>query len=71
MKLFLVIVILAVAIFFAVQYFNNTLSPHSDVCPNGTTYARSALGGGWVATDPSDPSGTCVANDQIGAAGQQ
>ena len=70
MKLFLVIIVLAVVIFFAVQYLQGALAPHSSACPEGTTFARKTIGGVWEATDASDPAGTCVANANIGTVGE-
>ena len=70
MKL-LVVIIVVILVGLAIYYIPVFLKPGSANCPSGSEYVRTAAGGGWVATDPSDPWGTCVSQATIDAANNQ
>ncbi len=71
MKLLFLLIVLAGLAFVVVHYVQPIFTPPASGCPNGSTYVRNTMGGGWAPTDASDPFGKCVSNAEISAAQNQ
>jgi len=68
---FFFITLLVILLVLAFHYLP-TFYPHgSGTCPEGSRYVRSAIGGGWVDTDATDPWGQCISQSEIDKATNQ